>query len=157
MENIDERLRLLEQTGCTVSGFTVNNAAQEQFERFIELFAKADSLEQFNLTELENFSEIPAADNKAKGEWLKRRERSLKYRLEHKIEMNEAVVRYFYSNILPQIIKILPKKQRLKKLYMFNIMLTEEQIAQVREIFENHPSLAVVEFGNLHLHNSEKD
>lgn len=147
MENIDERLRLLEQTGCSLSGFTVNNATQEQFERFLTLFAKADALEQLNITLLEDFSKDLTDDET----WQKRKERSLKYRFEHKIILNEEVVGFFYNQVLPNIINLLASKKLLKSLYLFNVMLNGEQKLQMSSIFENHKTLQKVEFGNLHL------
>lgn len=151
MENVDERLRLLEQAGCTLCGFTVNNATTEQFERFITLFAKAEDIEQLNLTELEDFSVMLDKYAGREDTWQKRKVRSLKYRQEHKIELKENTVLFFYKYILPKLIDLLPQKHKLKKLYLFNVELSEEQKKQIQEIFHSHPALETAEFGNLSL------
>lgn len=157
MENVDERLRLLEQTGCTLCGFTVNNATVEQFERFIALFAKAEDIEQLNLTELEDFSVMPDKYAGREELWQKRKERSLKYRQEHKIELKENTVLFFYEHILPKLIDLLLQKQKLQKLYLFNVTLTEAQKKQIQKIFDSHPVLKTAEFGNLSLLRTHND
>lgn len=144
MENIAQRLQRLSEPGCTVAGFTVNNADKEHQDKFLELFKTADNLEILILTALEDFS-IAKTD----ATWQKRKEQTEKYRTEAKIEFHPERIAYFLEYILPEIIKIIPSKITLQELCILNVALNLPQKESLTEIFSKMPNLKKVEFENL--------
>lgn len=118
MENIEERLHRLEAADCKVSGFTIDNAAPEHQDKFIELLSLATNLEVLALTRLQSLDEI-------KDEWL--RKQAKYYRQEKKIDVNSERTAYFYTQTLPKLLNILPHLSSLRELYLFNIELSEQQ------------------------------
>ena len=124
MENIEERLKCLQNNDCEVFGFTLDNAEPSQQERFIVLLSQATRLEVLGLTALKPLTSI---DN----DWL--HSQASNYRKEKNISEDAARVTYFYEKILPQMLKILPNLPNLQELLLCNIKLSAENRAKLQK------------------------
>lgn len=124
MENIEERLKGLQNNDCEVFGFTLDNAEPSQQERFIVLLSQATRLEVLGLTALKPLTSI---DN----DWL--HSQASNYRKEKNISEDAARVAYFYEKILPQMLKILPNLPNLQELLLCNIKLSAENRAKLQK------------------------
>lgn len=122
MEDLEERLKGLQNSNCEVFGFTLDNAEPSQQERFLALLSQATQLEVLGLTALQPLANIG-------DDWLHKQAED--YRKEKKIAEDRARVAYFYEKILPRLLEILPNLPNLQEVLLYNIKLSEEDKAKL--------------------------
>ena len=122
MEDLEERLKGLQNSNCEVFGFTLDNAEPSQQERFLALLSQATQLEVLGLTALQPLANIG-------DDWLHKQAED--YRKEKKIAEYRARVAYFYEKILPRLLEILPNLPNLQEVLLYNIKLSEEDKAKL--------------------------
>lgn len=147
MEDVEERLGMLTDPRCKVCGFTVNNASEEQQDRFLRLLPACGKLEVLHITELENFaSGCGVATSEAD---QKRRKMAEENRREHKIDLHPERVAYFHAHILPYLPDIFKNLPCLEIISFLNIPLNNKQLVEIKELFSKHTKIREIIFENL--------